>query len=227
MMKEVSKCPACGALRHSFTAVCPDCGHEFTDISTSRSLSEFTSKIEGYDLAMAQNAGSSDYGGIGLGKILLWIFIFPLMLMIFIVRCLIAILNKIKLRHLPFTGIEKAKSDAIRNYPIPASRKDLMEYALFIDDQVAPVSFIDSTTRHGINTQRWNRIWASKAAQVEKKARISLMDDPQALRLVCELCQSAVTKYQKNEKTMWIGLIVLVVTFIVCAVGTYIFLSNI
>ena len=43
---EIYKCPNCGEILDSFRAVCPTCGYEIRDSHISRTVSEFTDKLE-------------------------------------------------------------------------------------------------------------------------------------------------------------------------------------
>ena len=43
---EIHKCPHCGEILNSFTAICPTCGNEIRGVSTANSISEFYSKLE-------------------------------------------------------------------------------------------------------------------------------------------------------------------------------------
>jgi RNA polymerase subunit RPABC4/transcription elongation factor Spt4 len=42
----IRKCPACGAEAPAMTAVCPSCGHEFTNAQVSSNLQSFLQKLE-------------------------------------------------------------------------------------------------------------------------------------------------------------------------------------
>ena len=43
---DVRKCPSCGAIVESFTAVCPDCDYQFTNVGTVSSFTSLSKKLE-------------------------------------------------------------------------------------------------------------------------------------------------------------------------------------
>ena len=208
MQKEqVSKCPACGAMRNSFEAVCPECGYEFTDVQTSQSLREFTDKIEQLDRDIAQRENPVSKG-FGCWTVVAWIFLFPIMLGVFLFRRVLA-------KHEVLKGFSKMKADTIINYPVPNSKQDLLEFALLVDNHIQTINYISALTDAGMETQRWNKIWANKANLVEKKASIALKDDRSALNEVVGCCQSAKAKYDSNEKVIWTAIGALCVIFVI------------
>lgn len=51
---EIRKCPNCGQEVGSFQAICPSCGHEFTDVGVNKSIQEFFSKVSDDSKSRAQ-----------------------------------------------------------------------------------------------------------------------------------------------------------------------------
>ena len=80
----LNKCPACGELRQSFTAVCPTCGYEFTDVCESRASQAIYQEIAKYDNSLMDEDSSSS--GLSFWTIVGWIFLFPIMMAIFLVK---------------------------------------------------------------------------------------------------------------------------------------------
>lgn len=206
---KVTKCPACGALRDSLSAVCPDCGYDFKDVGVSQTLVSFTTKIEEYDLKISQTTLSKE--GLSFGEIILWVLLFPIMFLIFIIK-------KIKAKNEDFAGIEQAKAEAIKNFPVPNSKADLVEFALFAADHVQRVSLLSALTASGLNKQRWNRIWIEKLGQIESKADIALRDDHEIMKKIKECTNTAHAQYEANEKSSWIAIGALAVVFIVIVI---------
>ena len=207
-MASVAKCPACGSLRESFAAICPECGYEFTDIQTSDSLQKFTDKIDEYDRTLAIQNSADEKKGVGFWTVVLWIFLFPIMFGIFIFK-------KISAKHESLEGIEKLKSEAILNHPIPNSRNDLLEFSILVNNRIRPLSPFNALSKSGMNIQKWNRVWVEKGSHIEKKAQIALKDDSSSLNQIAKSLQKANEQMVKNERMQWIMMGALCVIFIV------------
>lgn len=204
-MANIDKCPACGAFRQSFAAVCPDCGYEFTDIQTSNSLQQFANKIEEYDRLIALN--EPERKGLGFWTIVAWFVFFPIMFAIFVIK-------KVRAKHEELRGNEKLKSEAILNFPIPNSRGDLLEFAMLVENKVKPLSAFNAITSSGMNVQKWNKVWIDKASHIEKKSQLALADDSAGRNSVSTSCSNARSIYNKNNTLQWTMMGVLFVVFI-------------
>lgn len=214
-MATVNKCPACGCLRQSFAAVCPDCGYEFSDIQSSDTLLRFGEKINEYDRLIFQdgNKNKKEKCGVGFLMICLWLFFFPVMVVIYLFK-------KLRVRNGDLQGADKLKSEAILNFPIPNNRNDLMEFALMIETRVKPLNYFQVISDSGMEVQKWNRIWLEKANHIEKKAQIALADDASSLRQIRASRQKAEEVVKRNNQLNWImmgGLFALFVLFIIYA----------
>lgn len=194
-MANIDKCPACGAFRQSFAAVCPDCNYEFTDIQTSNSLQQFADKIEEYDRLIALN--EPEKKGVGFWTIVAWIFFFPFMFAFFVIK-------KLRAKHEELKGNERLKSEAILNFPIPNSRGDLLEFAMLVENKVKPLTTFNAITASGMNTQKWNKVWLEKANHIEKKSQLALADDASGRNSVSTSCSNARNVYAKNDSLQWI-----------------------
>lgn len=208
----LSKCPACGSLRQSFAAVCPECGYEFPDIQESAAIQKFTDKIDEYDRLIAQQ-GDGKSSGVGFWTVVGWLFLFPLMFCLYI-------LKKLRMKHEQLQGPEKLKSESILNFPVPNSRNDLMEFAIMVESRVKPLSYLNALTSSGMDIQKWNLIWESKANQIEKKAEIALKDDKTTLSRIRTSFQNVRETIKKNNQMQWImmgGLGVLFIFVLIAA----------
>ncbi len=56
---DVRKCPSCGAIVESFTAVCPDCDYQFTNVGTVSSFTSLSKKLE--ELSKSISGGFFSY----------------------------------------------------------------------------------------------------------------------------------------------------------------------
>lgn len=211
-MSTSSKCPGCGAMITSFAAICPECGYEFQNIENSQTVKRFYEQIVDYDDQIASVVGHKKSGPVGVGMVLLWIFLFPVMFAIFLIK-----LGK-KSKMGGFTGIEKSKANAISMFPIPNSRNDLMEIAIMIHGQIKPVSYVDCLADSGINNQEWNKIWMNKLDQITKKSEIALSEDKGGLGKIKTYCAEARQIINDNNKKQWILLGTCTVLFIILIV---------
>lgn len=210
-MEKLNKCPACGALRTSFAAICPECGYEYPDVDVSQTTQKFFDQITKYDEAIAQEEQWSDASKSKAGclMILAWIFFFPIMLGIYLFKF------SAKNIQSDFKGHKKMKANAITAFPIPNNRNDLLETAMMIDSQIKKLSFINIMTKSGIDSQIWNKIWLTKFGNIVKKAEIALKGDTSSLARIKELYNSAESTVQANEKLKWIELGSLATLFII------------
>jgi hypothetical protein len=64
----IRKCPACGAEVPAMTAVCPSCGHEFSNVRVSSAVNEFFAKLDALDSQMKDTgAAGAVLGMLGMG----------------------------------------------------------------------------------------------------------------------------------------------------------------
>ena len=56
MVKEINKCPACGALRPALAAQCPECGYDFVN-TNCKVINELNAKFEALQ--------STQFAGVG------------------------------------------------------------------------------------------------------------------------------------------------------------------
>lgn len=127
----------------------------------------------------------------------------------------IYIFKKAQAVHEELKGYEKLKSEAIMNFPIPNSKNDLLEFSIFVESRVKPINYLSALSQSGADVQKWNRIWQSKAEQIQKKAQIAFAEDRSSLTPVNQNYQSIIEKYKKNEKIQWTMIAVLAAAFIV------------
>lgn len=190
-MAEINKCPACGALRTSFAAVCPECGYEFPQVNESASVQKFADQINEIDQTLDYSVDKKS--GIGCVTIFLWIAFFPVMLILFYVKTM-SKYNK------GFEGNEKKKANAINLFPILNTRSDLIESALLFETQVKSVNIFSMLTEEGNSVQRWNKVWLDKFTQIVKKSDMSLKGDPEALKVIHKSYDNAKAIVDKNHK---------------------------
>lgn len=205
----VSKCPACGALRSSFAAICPDCGYEFSDAKTSDTLQNFFNEISKYDEQIANEAPKNKSI---VGTIFLWWFFFPFMLVYFIIKTGTKSLKSL-------TGTKKVKADAIKMFPIPNSRNDLLEAAVLMQAEIKPVGLLNCLTNSGAEDVAWDKVWLAKLNSIIKKAEISMAGDTKSLETLYNIRNEAAEIVKNNTTSQYIivgSLAALFIGFIIC-----------
>lgn len=208
-MEKLNKCPACGALRTSFSAICPDCGYEYHDVEVSQTTQKFFEQITKYDEAIAQSEeNNATNPGIKIGVVLLWLFFFPFMLIYYLLK--LAANSKVS----EFKGNKKLKANAITAFPIPNSRNDLLETAMMTEGQIKKLSFSNVLGKSGTDIQMWNEIWLSKLGSIVKKAEIALKDDSSCVNQIKSLYTASEDIVKANSKMRWIEIGILALLFI-------------
>ena len=201
----LNKSPACGELRQSFTAVCPTCGYEFTDVCESRASQAIYQEIAKYDDSLMHEDSSSS--GLSFWTIVGWIFLFPIMMAIFLVKVGSRTASSLK-------GVEAQKAKAISLIPVPPSRNELLDTALQVSSQIREVPLIQSLTKAGINTQLWDKVWYAKLEQIVKKGTYALKADKETLDTLTQIEAEHKAIIDKNTKNQYIMLGATAVAFI-------------
>ncbi len=203
---ELKKCPACGAIVTSFATVCPECGTELS-VGANETAQSFSEKLEKIDTKIADNDKSGSEEGIGCLTVVLWLFFFPIMMIIYLIK-LYGNTNQ------NLTGYEKQKSNLINTFPIPNSRNDLLEFAILVESQVESFSLMNALSKHAGQVQMWNKVWMKKMEQIVKKASMSMKDDTRSLDEIKSLQSAAAAKVKANQTNQFIMLGVAAVVFI-------------
>ena len=80
---------------------------------------------------------------------------------------------------------EKRKKSYILDFPVPATRADLLEFAAFASGKIEEVSKIGRLfSLKSKKTAIWNKIWGKKCQQIYIKASIAMVDDPFSLAII-------------------------------------------
>ena len=207
---EVRKCPACGAEVPSFTAVCPECGHEFTSGRVTSIIHDFTEKLHEYDTQIAntptEKSGWSTWNNWGkIGWVILNIFTFFVPVLIYF----------IKIKKFKADAYSQQKVSFIENYVFSNERETVLEALLFIKAQLATIAQ-GSIDGAGIF---WERIWRNKATQLQQKAEIIMPADPVA----SQVCADIVALERKFNRRV---LIRRILTALLVILAVYIFFNN-
>ena len=127
--------------------------------------------------------------------------------------------------------VDDIRSQIVTNFPIPNTKDDLLEFAIFISSNISsyegPIksgAFNGATeAKKAQSKQKWNDVWIEKYKQIIYKAKILCKDEPSFAESIINL----VTKRQikiKTEFGKWFGAIILSY-FFVSSIGGLLFLA--
>ncbi len=153
---DVKKCPSCGAIAESFSTNCGECGYEFRNIEANTSVKLLSSKLESivieYDkLSFTENNIFGKFTD-----------------------------NKEKQSERRNIEILERQREAIKNFPIPNTREDILELLYFI----LPKTKLGFTSDKNVNA------WRYKFSEVINRAKIAFNNDKKTLDLILS--------YEKN-----------------------------
>lgn len=153
---DVKKCPSCGAMIESFTACCPECGHEFSNIAANSSIQRLFEMLNQVE-AESREDNSSLVGGLG--------------------RMYGDMLSS------SFGGNKdtRKKKAIIQNYPIPTTKDDILEF-LSLAVPLARKPKLGSDDRY----TRMYEVWHAKCEQIIMKAKFSMREDKKTLEMIAE-----------------------------------------
>ena len=79
--------------------------------------------------------------------------------------------------HSKWFKIDEIKSQIVINFPIPNTKDDLMEFAIFICHNIVPLSTFEPYGQLHYY-EKWNHIWLRKFKEIIFKVKILCKDDP-------------------------------------------------
>ena len=157
---DVKKCPACGAMIEAFTARCPECGHEFSNIAANSSIQKL------FDLLnKAESETKEDPKGLFGG----------------LLRTYGAMYS--------FGGTKdtRKKKAIVQNFPIPTTKDDMLEFlSLAVPLAKKRPSIYAMLNARGSEEVVMPGVWKSKCEQIIMKAKFSMRDDKKTLEMIAE-----------------------------------------
>ncbi len=216
----IIKCPACGAELPSFSALCPDCGHEINSQNVSPYIREFSKSIDEYDRAIANDPEPPKTGWKtwSKGKRFLWVVLnlFTSFIPLVIYLAFPLIKPFVFRKSIPVLSInEKQKAALIENATFPNEREATIEAMMFTKSKMA---FLASE-KFNKKTQYWTNLWNTKAGQLNQRAGIILKGDKIVEATYAEIvsCKKEVDKHVRNRAI--IGVVVIVAYLVLIAVS--------
>lgn len=148
----LKKCPSCGASTKSFQNKCEECGHEFRNVETNRSMNELLNKLK----KISKSQFKDEYGDLEEDKYF------------------------------------EARAEVIRDFSIPTSKEDLIEFA------TKSIAEFDSKK---IDNKELNSAWESKSVEAISKLQIFALTDKSITPIYEKLEKKLNEKVAENKKS--------------------------
>lgn len=227
---EIHKCPNCGEVIPSFTAICPACGHEINSQNVSSSLKGFIDAINEYDNAIANDPEPPKTGWKVWSerKKILWVIlnIFTAFIPLVIYLTFPLIKPFLFPKSVPvLSANEKRKAALIENYIFPNEREATIEAMMFTKSKMA---FLASE-KFNKKTLFWSNLWNTKAEQLNQRASIILKGDKviETTYNDITISRNKVAKAVKTRAVIGASIIVAFLIFILVSGSLFNGVSNI
>jgi hypothetical protein len=217
----IRKCPACGAEAPSMAAVCPECGHEFSNVKIVSSVQTFFEKLDNLSEADFADSNVLSSGrsirqsalaiAIKQGGAVLWFYVFYMLiglaafplLTLYVSKSMIAIIASIVATVvLEFCVMLLWRAKGPKWTSADLRKQNYIEVFPIPNAKEDLLEFVilasnmikpggTKWTGKGKIILKWNEIWRAKCKQVYFKAAVSLASDAQALATIQNLMKQA------------------------------------
>ena len=161
----IRKCPACGAPVPAMSAVCAECGHEFSNVQVANSVQAFIAKLDAIDdQVYAKEAAKGTLG-----------------------RALSGLDGMAKIMLAKKSAGAKRKVALIEGFPIPNSKEDILEFIVLAASRFQGVPIPWSLKINpGLMQEEMvlDRAWKTKCEQAYNKAKLSFGSDKDAITYI-------------------------------------------
>lgn len=140
---EIHKCPNCGEVISSFTTNCPACGFEFRGATVSNTVKEFVEKLDEIEKTRKQQK----LDPLGL--------------------------KKTYRDRLSINPVDEKKISLIRNFAIPNTREDLIEFLILASSNIDLRAYNDNMQYVSRSQKAVSDAWEAKFEQAYEKAKMS------------------------------------------------------
>lgn len=177
---ELHKCPSCGEILQSMTAICPACGYEINSAKLASAMKVFVNKINECDKIIA-NTSKKELPKKGWKTwkksirvlwVILNIYTSCIPLVIYFTLPLFRPLIRSKATP-ELSSTEQRKVSLIENFTFPNDRESVLEALFFTKSKM---EFLASEKVNAKNAF-WLQLWNTKAMQLHQKANILLSND--------------------------------------------------
>lgn len=154
---DVRKCPQCGAVVQAMQAVCPECGHNFSGIEANASFSGLMRMLDKVESERNDSKVTGIFSAYG----------------------------KMFSNALCVNKTDSRKMDIIKNYPIPTTKEDLLEFlSMSVPNAKKAGNFFTRNEPENKAHNDFVPVWKAKCEQVIIKAKMSLKNDKEVMELV-------------------------------------------
>ncbi len=162
---DVKKCPSCGSIAESFSLKCDECGYEFRNVEANLSVKKLTEELARIDSdfhskTSIKSKSFNDEVDEYLTKE-----------------------ERKKEEEERKKELYTRQSEAIRNFPIPNSKDDILELLYFVTPKANEVVGIFSLESIKVNA------WKNKLIEIKSRAKSACNNDPKMEALLVEFEQ--------------------------------------
>ncbi len=163
---DVKKCPACGAIATSFSASCSDCGFEFRNVGANTSVKLLSEKLE----AVVQECNKMSFEDKNvLGKLTD---------------------TAQQQQEKREKEILDRQRDVIKNFPIPNTKEDILEFLHFMNPKI----------KTGFGSDKNVVAWRNKYTEVLSRAESAFVNDTKM--------RSEIEQYKQQYKSSKLTLVI-------------------
>jgi hypothetical protein len=153
---DAKKCPACGAIAESFQTSCSDCSHEFSNIAANVSIGKLFEMLNEVESKRKQESDGGFFGSFSKK------------------------LSETYTNNLD--AISKSKIEIIKNFPIPTTKNDILEFLILALPNAKKAGSIWTANQPEVKVHNeFVPVWKSKCEQIIMKAKFSMKDDKKTL----------------------------------------------
>jgi uncharacterized tellurite resistance protein B-like protein len=153
---DIRKCPACGAIAESFQTSCSDCSHEFSNIAANVSIGKLFEMLNEVESKRKQESDGGFFGSFSKK------------------------LSDTYTNNLD--AISKSKIEIIKNFPIPTTKNDILEFLILALPNAKKAGSIWTANQPEVKLHNeFVPVWKSKCEQIIMKAKFSMKEDKKTL----------------------------------------------
>ena len=163
---DVKKCPSCGSIAESFSLKCDECGYEFRNVEANQSVKKLTEELARIDSEFHSKTSIKSKPifdevdeNINIEE------------------------ERKKEEEDRKKELYTRQSEAIRNFPIPNSKDDILELLYFVTPKANEVVGIFSLESIKVNA------WKNKLIEIKSRAKSASHNDPKMEALLVEFEQ--------------------------------------
>jgi hypothetical protein len=163
---DIKKCPSCGSIAESFSLKCDECGYEFRNVEANQSVKKLTEELARIDSEFHSETSIKSKSTFNDE-----------------VDEYITKEERRKEEEYRKKEFYKRQSEAIKNFPIPNTKDDILELLYFVTPKANEVVGIFSLESIKANA------WKNKLIEIKSRAKSASQNDPKMEALLVEFEQ--------------------------------------